>query len=73
MNLRDWRRAEGKTVDDVAAGLQVTTDTVYRWEQGKLIPRRATMARITVLTGGAVRADDFFDAPANDATGPSAA
>lgn len=73
MKLRDWRRAAGKTVDDVAVALRVTTDTVYRWEQGKLIPRRATMIRITAMTGGAVRADDFFGEPANAAPDPRAA
>lgn len=60
MNLRDWRRAQGKTVDEVAADLAVSTDTVYRWEQGKLIPRRAAMARIGALTNGDVGPADFF-------------
>lgn len=70
MKLRDWRRAEKLTIDEAAARFGVSKDTLYRWEQGKLLPRRKTIDRIVAATGGRVGGADFFE-PANVNAGTS--
>lgn len=77
MTLREWRRKVGKSVDDVAAILKADRHTVYRWEQGKLMPQTKFMERICAMTDGECTIGDFYQGlrrrSANDDTAPGAA
>lgn len=64
MKLRAWRRANNLTVREAADRLGVTFHTIYRYEQGKVVPPPDKMRQIIALSGGAVTPDDFFDVPA---------
>lgn len=43
------RSKEGMTLKEFAAKLNVSANTVSRWEQGESMPRRATLFRIEKL------------------------
>ena len=47
--LRAYRHAAGLRIAQVAAELDTTTDTVYRWEQGRHVPDVPTLDRLAEL------------------------
>jgi predicted transcriptional regulator len=50
-----------------AAQIQVSGAALYRYMAGERIPRRSVLERIVSLTGGAVRADDFYSSTTDEA------
>jgi transcriptional regulator with XRE-family HTH domain len=41
--IKAWRRARGKTQEDVALMLDVEPMTISRWERGESVPRPKTL------------------------------
>ena len=60
MTLKQYLSEQGTTHEAFAALIGVTTAAAWRYANGKRIPRRAIMRRITAATGGAVRPSDFY-------------
>lgn len=52
-----------KSRPEFAKQIGVTAEAVRLWEIGRRMPRRAVMARIAEITGGAVTPADFYAAP----------
>lgn len=68
MKLRDWRLQNEKSRADLAKALQITVETVRRWElppaaAASSIPDRARMVALYVLTSGQVMPNDFYHLP----------
>ena len=62
MTLKAYLTAQGLTYEAFAKRIgAANASTVWRYANGKRIPRRAIMHRITEATGGAVRAQDFYE------------
>lgn len=64
MTLREWRRRNRRTLKDCAElfGAQ-TWNLVWRWENGKQLPRVPQMRRIYAATAGQVDPNSFYDLP----------
>lgn len=58
--LREWRIAEGLTLDEAAARVGTTRPVWHSWETRKRIPNTVFMPRIREVTGGKITADHFF-------------
>jgi transcriptional regulator with XRE-family HTH domain len=54
--LEKWGNAS-----EFARALGVSHTAVYRWRNGKAIPRKALLLRIFAVTRGKVRSADFYD------------
>lgn len=57
--LRDWRIGQGLSLTEVARRIGVHLTTLARMEQGETSTDANMVARIEVLTGGAVTAADM--------------
>jgi transcriptional regulator with XRE-family HTH domain len=57
-NIRKIRRACGVSVVDLAAATNLTTASIYRYEQGKRVPTLTTSAKIAEALGCTV--DDLL-------------
>ena len=64
MKLMAYRAAQDLSREAAAKALDVSVETVRRYETGERIPRRAIMRRITEWSGDQVTAADFYPAPA---------
>lgn len=58
--LAEYLAAHRTTQREFAGSVGVAVETVASWVSGARIPRRAQMARIVAVTGGAVRPGDFY-------------
>jgi DNA-binding transcriptional regulator YdaS (Cro superfamily) len=58
MLLSTWLVETGTPVADVAAAAEVHPGSVYKWLNGRTMPRPAQLAAIVRLTGGRVTAAD---------------
>lgn len=65
MHLADFLDARGISDADFGLSIGVSRQAVHRYRHGR-IPDRTTMAKIIEVTGGAVTANDFFSAPAEE-------
>lgn len=61
--LKNWRKAEGKTLAEVASllGMAGGARTFQRIEAGEVSPDADMVARIVALTAGAVTAQDMHE------------
>lgn len=63
MNLMAWRKSQQKTLADVATLLGIVdanpARTLQRFERGERRPSAMLIAKIEVITGGAVTAQDM--------------
>lgn len=59
MKLSAYLRHRGDAAA-LAHEIGVREQSVYRWRDGKAIPRRQYMAKIEAATGGKVRPKDFY-------------
>lgn len=66
MTLDSYLTANKITEADFAALIGSTQSTVNRLRKNGQIPSKELMAAIFMKTGGAVRADDFFDIGTNE-------
>lgn len=62
MRLSEWLNQRGETQTEFAARPEIDVHpiTVNKWATGLHLPRAASMAAIERVTGGAVRAGDFY-------------
>ena len=61
--LTAYRKANGQTIDALAASLGVDRTTVWRWETGRVpVERLADVERLTGLSRRDLRPDIFGDA-----------
>ena len=73
MKLKTWRENNGLTRESVARLIGVANASVImRWERGQ-VPRPEHMAKITLVTAGAVQPNDFYDLPGSDAVAAASA
>jgi transcriptional regulator with XRE-family HTH domain len=56
MDLRDWRRAQRLSAEDLGARVGVAASTLVSYENGTRRPRADVAQRIEAVTGGAVSA-----------------
>lgn len=61
MTLEAYLQRPDQSLGRLAKAIGVSPITVYRYAQGKSIPRPRTMRRILAATNGAVRPEDFYD------------
>lgn len=66
MQLRAYLDENGISTAAFAAQIKVSSAALYRYMSGERIPRRPVLERIVGLTGGAVRADDFYSSCSTD-------
>ncbi|CAB4141029.1 HTH_XRE domain containing protein [uncultured Caudovirales phage] len=59
MKLREWMDHFGHTVAQIAHRLGCTRGSLYRYLKGNRVPKGDMIDKITVLTGGFVKPDDF--------------
>lgn len=59
MRLAEWLKKQKMSVLDFAKKAEVSSMTVYRWQEDT-IPDREKMKKIVELTNGAVTANDFY-------------
>lgn len=59
--LREWRRAKGFTIAQVAERLDVLPEMLSKWERGKHVPKAAYIEAIYTITAGEVEPNDFFE------------
>jgi len=64
MKLKQWRIEQGLSVEELASRVSSSGRAVIKWERGERRPRPETLAKIMVLTNGAVSWPDFFEPPA---------
>jgi len=57
--LRQWREAQGYSLDQAAPLVGARRQTWHDWENGRRVPGVEFLNRIFKVTGGTVRADDF--------------
>ena len=73
MNLDQYRRKQGLSLDQLAAKLGIEgvnpARTVQRYAAGERIPDRAMIRHIAAVTRGQVTAEDFPDRPVRRARG----
>ena len=50
----------GITVEEFAARIGVTANSVYRYKAGKRVPRREVLQKIATATDGKITANDFL-------------
>ena len=62
MTLADYLKSEDITAAEFARRIGATRSIVARWAKGERIPRREAMQQISVVTGGRVGPDDFYEA-----------
>ncbi len=67
MKLQEWMTANGYSLHDMAAAVEVSPRSVANWLDGSNVPNSTAMRRIIELTGGAVRPDAFFELPVRKA------
>jgi transcriptional regulator with XRE-family HTH domain len=58
--LRDWRKTQGLTQEQLAAQVKSTSTSISRYERGERMPEPEVMRAIVVATGGVVTANDFY-------------
>lgn len=58
--LTQFRRKKKLTLEAFAEQVGATKGTVWKWENGKAIPRPAYMMKIVDLTRGKVSADAWY-------------
>lgn len=63
MTLREWLKANDRTIKWLSAECDTSYMTVYKWVSGTHIPGRDAMALLHALTGGHVTPNDFYDLP----------
>lgn len=61
MNLKDWRKQNGLSMERAAEILDLSQSTISRIEAGKQWPDKATVLKIVELTDGLVTANDFVN------------
>ena len=66
MRLRDWRAQEDLSPKEMAALIDVATNSYYRYELAPTardfrLPLSEIMLNIVRVTGGAVLPNDFYD------------
>lgn len=65
MKLKDWREANGRSVEDVAAVLECTRQAVYNYERpledGGRLPDAKRLELVGEMTAGEVTPNDWFD------------
>lgn len=61
MKPADWRNSTGISQQALAEEFGVDFRTIWRWENGKRLPRKAEMERWFVLSRGEVTPNDFYD------------
>jgi transcriptional regulator with XRE-family HTH domain len=61
MKLSDYLARPEIDRQAFAKDLGVHPDSLYKWERGDRIPRKAMLAKIAEQTRGAVTPSDFFD------------
>lgn len=60
MKLDDWMIDNGHDDESLGALIGVSRITVSRWRRGKRLPAGLNVARVSRVTGGAVRYEDFL-------------
>lgn len=60
MSLREWRKAKGRTLDDVAAELEVEASMVSKWERGIVMPKLPSAQKILKMTKNQVTLEDLI-------------
>lgn len=63
MKLREWRQAQGLSMEQLGDLIGLTQSSVSRIENGKNRPEWGTLDRIVQVTDGAVTPNDFADLP----------
>lgn len=63
MKLSDFIDAQGLTASQFGVRIGVSRGAALRYATGARIPHPEIMARIYVVTGGAVTPNDFYDLP----------
>lgn len=61
MQLLEWRKAENKTLDEVAPKIGVTASTLSKIERGTIWVAGDTVAAILKVTKGKVTANDLHE------------
>jgi hypothetical protein len=64
MRFVDWVRSEGWSWSRAAVEIGVANSTVARRFAQGTVPRKATMQRIYLRSGGRVTPNDFYELPA---------
>lgn len=60
--LTQFRAKAGQTLEEFGKLIGATKGAVSKWENGKAVPRRAYVAKITEITKGKVTPADFYEA-----------
>lgn len=60
MTLKDYLAKPGNTATKIAEAAGVSVSTITRAAEGQTIPSRDLMIRISEITQGAVKPNDFF-------------
>ena len=63
MDIKTYLSKAKKTVEQFAAEASISGQAVYKYQTGKRIPRKSIIQKITLITGGAVTANDFYNLP----------
>lgn len=61
MTLKEYMDEHGLSERALADLLKVSRVSVNRWRNGERFPSKACLADLFRVTGGAVRAEDFFE------------
>ncbi|NQU61240.1 MAG: porphobilinogen synthase [Rhodospirillales bacterium] len=64
MKLEVWRNNNGVSRSAFAESIEISEESVRRYENGNRIPARDIMPKILEATGGQVMAGDFYDSKA---------
>lgn len=60
MTLKDYLALPGNSATKLAEEAKVSVSTIWRAAEGKTIPGPDLMVKITEVTKGAVKPNDFF-------------
>lgn len=61
MKLSKWMELVDRQYKDMATDLKIAYPTLWRYKNGKALPRPDEMRRIYEYTEGAVEPNDFYD------------
>ena len=61
MTLKEYIKQNKKSIEEMKSVFGVSQMTIWRWENGKVIPRKEELQKIATWSCGVVMPSDFYN------------